>query len=155
MYKLHGSQYWSVCPRCRHVWVEPPEPACEACVKVQVRLSPALRPWVVTATMLRPIVVPALDAVWDEALHAVMVAEQVVVVAYSLPVADYAVRYFLITALAGRDDRSVRVWLCGADRPESSGRSHVVARYQSLLGWDPCRFQYDGAEAVLAKWSRW
>lgn len=154
VYKLHGSLDWYVCPRCRHVWVDPAEHVCAACVEVQLRLSPPLKPMVVTPTMLKRIVVPALDAVWDEALHAVTAAEEVVVVGYSLPVADYAVRYFLIKALAGRDDATVRVCLSGADQPDGgAGGTDAVARYQSLFGWGHARFRFDGAEALLAEWA--
>jgi hypothetical protein len=154
VYKLHGSLDWYVCPRCRQVWVDPHERACEACVQLQSRLSPPLRPMVVTPTMLKRIAVPGLDAVWDEALHAVMAAEQVVVVGYSLPVADYAVRYFLIKALAGRDDATVRVCLSATDRPEGNGHAtDTVVRYQSLFGWAGETFRFDGAEALLTEWA--
>ena len=135
LFKLHGSINWVRCPHCDHVYLN------EVDGPIFV-LSLATRPreattcscgyfpfgtLLVAPSMIRDVRDPSLLSIWQSALEALRLAGRWVMVGYSLPAEDLAIRSMLLRASRGRPaPPNVEVYDEG-DQPE------ILRRYELLL----------------------
>ena len=107
--KLHGSLDWLRCPLCDHLYIEPAQTVFRgphresshdrvACV---CGYRP-LRHVIVAPSMVRDVRDSHLLGIWRSALEALRCAERWVVIGYSMPPEDVAIRSMLVRALGGR-----------------------------------------------------
>jgi hypothetical protein len=135
LFKLHGSISWLHCELCDHVYINPigsifegayvsrfgPENKC-ACGHYP--LSPLL----VAPSMVRDIRNATLLSVWQSSLEALRRATRWVIIGYSLPPEDLAIRSMLIRAFRTAPKAPVvEVYEQGVQRT-------VTLRYQLLFG---------------------
>jgi NAD-dependent SIR2 family protein deacetylase len=125
LFKLHGSLDWLVCPVCGSVSIDPwrtvgareaagPPEACACGYR-------PLRHLIVSPSAVRDVRDPNLLGIWQHALEALRAADQWVVIGYSLPPEDAAIRSLLLRAYRGRP-RPPRLLLVERGRSESEER---------------------------------
>jgi hypothetical protein len=109
IYKLHGSLNWLACPLCDHVYIHPRQAIFRGGGRRAGRPRETctcghgpLRHVIVTPTMVRDVRNPNLLAVWHAALEALRTADEWVIVGYSMPPEDLAIRSLLLRAHDGR-----------------------------------------------------
>lgn len=140
-YKLHGSINWLRCPLCDHVYLNKFGPIFDhafaslrgdtnTCCCNQSPMGTLL----VAPSMIRDIRDPSLLAIWQAALEAMRLAQRWVVVGYSLPPEDLAIRSLFLRASRGRTaPLAVELY-------EHGNKPEVEARYRLLLP----NVEYDG-----------
>ena len=146
IFKLHGSINWVRCPHCDHVYLN------EVDGPIFV-LSLATRPknattcscgyfpfgtLLVAPSMIRDVRDPSLLSIWQSALEAMRLAGRWVMVGYSLPPEDLAIRSMLLRASRGRSGPPLVEVFDHGDQPE------VKRRYELLLQnvvYDPGGFE--------------
>jgi hypothetical protein len=109
IYSLHGALNWLRCPLCEHVFIHPSEPifregqpehgsSWRTC---SCGYAP-LRHVLVAPSMVREVRDSNLLGIWQSALEALRTAAQWVIVGYSLPPQDVAIRSMLLRAYHAR-----------------------------------------------------
>jgi hypothetical protein len=110
IYKLHGSLNWLSCPLCGHVYIHPRHPLFRAGEHGSAPREACtcghgpLRHVIVTPTMIRDVRNPNLLTLWQSALEALRTADEWVIVGYSMPPEDLAIRSMLLRAYTGREE---------------------------------------------------
>ena len=140
-YTLHGSINWLRCPLCEHVYLNGLGPIFHQAFASRMRDESTcscyhwpLGTLLVAPSMIRDIRDPNLLGIWQAALEAMRLAQRWVVVGYSLPSEDLAIRSLFLRAARARGDQpAVELYEHGV-RPE------VEARYRLLLP----NVSYDG-----------
>lgn len=142
LFKMHGSLNWAVCPTCGVVYVGPP------LLGKSVRYTfdeyhPArcseedhapLEPLLITPTYLKSYARPQLSLIWQRAERAIREASRVVFIGYSLPDADYHIKYLLQKAMYRRQPPQIVVV---DSKPTDVDRPTVEeTRYKRLFGSD-------------------
>jgi hypothetical protein len=109
IYKLHGSLNWLSCPLCGHIYIHPRQAIFRSGGMRKGRPRERctcghgpLRHVIVTPTMIRDVRNPNLLALWHSALEALRTADEWVIVGYSMPAEDLAIRSLLLRAYTGR-----------------------------------------------------
>jgi hypothetical protein len=142
LFKLHGSINWVRCPQCDHVYVNQVEgPIFQLSYASRAQESTTCScgyfPFgtlLVAPSMIRDIRDPSLLSIWQAALEAMRLAERWVIVGYSLPAEDLAIRSMFLRASRGRrTPPRVDIFDVGA-HPE------IEQRYQLILK----NVSYDG-----------
>lgn len=133
-YKLHGSINWLRCPLCDHVYLNGLGPIFHQAFASRARDENTcscyhwpLGTLLVAPSMIRDIRDPSLLSIWQAALEALRLAQRWVVVGYSLPPEDLAIRSLLLRASRARS-AAPRVEIY-----ENGSRPEVEARYRLLL----------------------
>ena len=109
IYTLHGALNWLRCPLCDHVYIHPSEPIFregqdprgDSWRTCSCGYAP-LRHVLVAPSMVRAVREPNLLGIWQSALEALRQAAQWVIVGYSLPPQDVAIRSMLLRAYHAR-----------------------------------------------------
>lgn len=133
-YKLHGSINWLRCPLCEHVYLNGFGPIFHQAYASRARSENTcschhwpLGTLLVAPSMIRDIRDPSLLGIWQATLEAMRLAQRWIVVGYSLPPEDLAIRSMFLRASRGRTTApAVELYEQGA-RPE------VEARYRLLF----------------------
>lgn len=105
LFKIHGSLNWAVCPTCGVVYIHTPyrtEIADQTFSRTAQCVSPGhalLETLLITPTYLKSYAPAQLSMIWQQAERALRDAEQVVFIGYSLPDADFHIKYLLQKAL--------------------------------------------------------
>ncbi len=110
IYKLHGSLDWLRCALCDHVYVHPARTIFREGGQLErgqgrrcaCGYGP-LRHLIVAPSTVREIQDPSLLSLWQGALEALRGADRWVVIGYSLPPEDVAIRSMLVRAFHGRE----------------------------------------------------
>jgi NAD-dependent SIR2 family protein deacetylase len=154
LYKLHGSLDWLRCPLCDHIYIDPartifrgdggralsdPSPARSASCVCGYR---PLRHIIVAPSMIRDVRNPNLLTIWHSALEALRTADEWIVIGYSMPPEDVAIRAMLLRAYRGRR-RPPRVRLV-----ELGQNEEVENRYRLLF--PDLEFEGGGVEGFVA-----
>lgn len=107
IFKLHGSTNWLRCPLCENLYVNPNGPiawdaftvdADNKCHCSKTRLVPQI----VSPSFVREMRDPNLAAVWKSALDLLREAEHWVIIGYSFPDEDVAIRALFTRAIGSR-----------------------------------------------------
>jgi hypothetical protein len=149
VYKLHGSLNWLRCDLCDHVYVNPAgaiaylaflENAGDAGL-CHCGFAP-LRHVMVAPSIVRDVRDPNLLQVWRNSLEAMRVADEWIIIGYSMPPEDIAIRSLFLRALNSRR---------GLTKPAITVvqlRDDTKAQYKLLF--PNCDYQIGGIEAFLA-----
>lgn len=156
-FNLHGSFNWLRCPRCEHLYINPYVPiaylrsmevgAWNACV-CGYRPMESL---IVAPSLVRDIRESNLLSIWRAALEELREADLWVVIGYSLPQEDLAIRSLLLRAYHARR-RPPRVLVI--QRSDASRAAYELlfpgCRYEAGgMGWLMERFHESGPERAV------
>ena len=149
--KLHGSVNWLKCELCEHVYINTDamithhafdEPnAFNICHCGHARLKPML----VAPSMVRNIREVTLLEVWKAAVAVLRQASHWLIVGYSMPAEDIAIRSMLMRAYQARADRPRITVVVKEDQPEPARA--LKNRYRLLF--PECDYFTDGLEAFI------
>jgi hypothetical protein len=152
VYKLHGSLNWLRCDVCDNIYVNPvgaiaylsflPEDGVDRRTKTEFfeSLKEAganechcgyrpLRHVIVAPSYVREVRDPILLEIWRNALEALRSADEWIIVGYSLPPEDVAIRSMFLRAYQGRDtDAPPRISVV-----QKEGKGPEVSRYRLLF----------------------
>lgn len=160
--KLHGSVSWLKCPLCGFVYINTVGNVVQQAFREDKIDSNntclcghgPVRTVIVAPSMVRAIHDPDLLTIWRSALDAMRIADDWIIVGYSLPSEDIAIRSILLRAYhgRGRDGKqpSVRVVLRRprSDNPDTPANDkRLEDRYRQLF--PECQFEYGGFEAFI------
>lgn len=147
--KLHGSINWLYCPNCSRLYVHRYKnigigyadvcPHCPANDEQKILLEEMI----LTPTMLKELQNHHLRLTWQHAFMELNRADKVVFIGYSLPLADFELRYFFKKALPKKTE--LYAVLHTAD--ETNGTRE---RYENFFGMD-VQFCFDGFEGWWKK----
>jgi NAD-dependent SIR2 family protein deacetylase len=111
IFKLHGSMNWLRCELCEHVYINPAGNIYHQAYRPDVcDLNTChcghgpLKAVMVAPSFVRDIRDGILLSVWRSALEALRTAERWILIGYSLPTEDIAIRSLMIRAFNGRDE---------------------------------------------------
>jgi len=133
LYKLHGSLNWLRCELCEYVYVNTRGSIIHQAFVNEVRPTnqcicghAPLRSVLVTPSFIRDIRDVALLTIWNSAIEALRLADEWIIIGYSFPAEDIAVRSLFLRAFQGR---------AGGGRPAvrvilRSKSPETMARYQ-------------------------
>ncbi len=153
LFKLHGSLDWLRCPLCEHIYIDPArtifrgeggregERAARRMARCVCGYRP-LRHIIVAPSMVRDVRNPNLLTIWHGALEALRTADEWIVIGYSMPPEDVAIRAMLLRAHRGRA-RPPRV------RVVERGQNEEVENRYRLLFPD-LEFEGGGVEGFVA-----
>ena len=154
LFKLHGSLDWLRCPLCDHIYIDPArtifrgeggrggrEPRAMARMARCICGYRPLRHIIVAPSMVRDVRNPNLLTIWHSALEALRTADEWIVIGYSMPPEDVAIRAMLLRAHRGRP-RPPRVRLV-----ERGHNAEVENRYRLLF--PDLEFEGGGVEGFV------
>ena len=153
LYKLHGSLDWLRCPLCDHIYIDPArtifrgEASRDGSARA-ARLATCvcgyrpLRHIIVAPSMVRDVRNPNLLTIWHSALESLRTADEWIVIGYSMPPEDIAIRAMLLRAHRGRQ-RPPHVRLV-----ERGPNEEVENRYRLLF--PDLEFDSGGVEGFVA-----
>ena len=148
LYKLHGSVNWLRCDLCEHIYVNAEGSIAHQAFKSRIDdnntchcLHAPLRSVLVAPSLVRDVRDVNLLEVWKATLEYLRRADEWIIIGYSFPPEDIAIRSLLLRAyLAGAKQPVVRVVQLEED-PDT------VSRYR--LFFPNCRFVWGGLEAFV------
>jgi hypothetical protein len=154
-FKLHGSLSWLQCPLCRFVYVNTLGSSSifrqayrgdmidynNTCVCGH---GP-MRAVIVAPSMVRSIQDPNLLTIWRSALESMRTAAEWIIVGYSLPPEDIAIRSIFLRAYHGRGRKSKPPRIRVIQKQQDPG---LEGRYRLLF--PDCKFEYGGFETYIA-----
>jgi NAD-dependent SIR2 family protein deacetylase len=142
--KLHGSINWLYCPNCSRLYVHRYKnigidyaDVCPHC-PVNEDQKILLEEMILTPTMLKELQNHHLGLTWQHAFMELNRADKVVFIGYSLPLADFELRYFFKKALP--KDAELYAVLHAADKTNGTRE-----RYENFFGMN-VQFCFDGFE---------
>jgi hypothetical protein len=148
IYKLHGSLNWLHCPLCGHVYVN----TAGSIIHHAFREKPEdegtcdcdywpLEPLIVAPSAVRDVRNSNLVEVWKHSLEALRRADKWIIIGYSFPSEDIAIRSMFLRAYSGRPNKpDVEVIQLRDD-------SATKARYRILF--PGCRYRTGGMEKFV------
>ncbi len=152
VHKLHGSMNWLACPVCDHVYFNPLGTIEFQAFREKVDnyntchcgYGP-LQTVMVAPSFIRNVQDSTLLTVWRSALEDLRTADEWILIGYSMPAEDIAIRSLLIRAYRGRwageKPPTVRVIQRGPD-----------AKQRYRLFFPECEYSSDGLEEFVASW---
>lgn len=155
IFKLHGSLSWLQCPLCGFVYVNTVGSSSifrQAYRGDKIDHSNTcvcghgpMRAVIVAPSMVRSIQDPNLLTIWRSALESMRMAAEWIIVGYSLPPEDIAIRSIFLRAYHGRGKKGtlprIRVIQKDADK-------RLEDRYRLLF--PDCKFEHGGFETFIA-----
>jgi NAD-dependent SIR2 family protein deacetylase len=112
LFKLHGSTNWLKCPLCDNVYIDAKRPIWQQAYRItldhrnQCHCSPTmLEAQIVSPSFVREMREPNLLSVWKGALDALRRADHWLIIGYSFPDEDLAVRALFTRAYGSRNQR--------------------------------------------------
>jgi SIR2-like domain len=140
LFKIHGSLNWAVCPTCGVVYIHTPyrtDIADQTFSRTAQCVEPGhalLEPLLITPTYLKSYDPAQLGMIWKQAERALRDAEQVVFIGYSLPDADFHIKYLLQKALYRTPPPQIVV--VDSKPPDARRPTDEEVRYKRLFGPD-------------------
>jgi NAD-dependent SIR2 family protein deacetylase len=145
IYKLHGSVDWLKCPRCGFIYINPTQNISSIplvnkknnATKCECEYWP-LQPVLVTPSYIREYRDSNILQVWRLSLEELRLADEWIIVGYSLPTEDFAIRSLFLRALNGRKKwPKITVIQKGQDS---------LPKYEQFFGNGRFTYADDGAE---------
>jgi hypothetical protein len=153
LYKLHGSLNWLRCALCDHVYINTFGSIYHQAFKDKVDDQNCcscghgpLQPVIVAPSMVRDIRDMNLLAIWQSALETLRTADELIIVGYSLPTEDIAIRSMFLRACR-RPALTIRVIQKEPD-------ADTEKRYRFLFpesAFPQFSFEVGGLEAFIAQ----
>lgn len=164
--KLHGSINWYKCLECGTLNIVPPkhcadflfeDSVSEKCLQCKSTIDKGtlLQSEFITPTMIKSINSQLYSNLWAAAQRDLREAEKVTFIGYSLPIADFELRYMLQRCIP--PSAEIDVVLYKTDDPQKVSPSHVKdllpeKRYQDLFVKNKINFYYDGFAEYFAQY---
>ena len=155
--KLHGSTNWLKCPLCDTVYIDPRGPnwhqayrhgsSTNRCHCSRTRLEAQI----VSPSFLRQMREPNLLAVWNLALDALRKADDWLIVGYSFPDEDLAVRALFTRAYASRGTLTARKGPPTVNVVQMGAAA--FNRYDAFFNSSDLSYCGDGLQAFLSAWN--
>lgn len=159
--KLHGSINWFRCLKCGTITIidhpsfgnflfdENSIEKCKECNSVAINNVPLLQPEIMTPTMIKMFDNQLYKNLWRAGALELREANKVIFVGYSMPIADFELRYMLQENIPA--DAQIDVVLHKSDNPAMVPDSCASLkellpqqRYQDAFGKNKIRFFYNG-----------
>jgi hypothetical protein len=109
-YKLHGSLNWLRCNLCEHIYINPERIIADLAFSEQIRSyntchcnHAPLRSVIIAPSLVRDIRDVNLLDIWKNTLELLRTADEWIIIGYSLPPEDIAIRSLFIKAYNGRE----------------------------------------------------
>ena len=149
--KLHGSTNWLRCPLCDNVYIDPWGPIWDQAYKTQPDVHSTchcsdtqLEAQIVSPSFVRDVRAANLLSVWKTALDCLRAADEWIIIGYSFPDEDLAIRA-LFTRAYGSRQRRPRLTVVQKD--ESS-----FPRFEAFFERERLAFCSTGLEEFLRGW---
>lgn len=156
--KLHGSINWFKCNCCGeyqiaehgkiadYLFDDSKIEKCEKCEITAKSSQVLLQPDIITPTMLKSLDSRLFREIWADAATELDKADQIVFIGYSMPLADFEIRYLLRKHI--KKQTQIDVVLSKNDKPtsESDSWSKPESRYKNLFPGNNLNFYYNGFE---------
>lgn len=160
--KLHGSMNWFKCNCCGeyqlvdyknialHLLDDDKPERCETCCNEALTNQVVLQPEIITPTMLKILNNKLFREIWADAATALADAEKIIFVGYSLPLADFEIRYLLRKHI--KRDAIIEVVLSKKDQPSAKDQwVKPEGRFKNLFPCNNIKFNYSGFEKYFIK----
>ena len=155
--KLHGSINWMKCNACgRYLKIENKElydcllndsktESCKLCNSTAEGDQIILQPEIITPTMLKTLNSKLYREIWSLASERLAKAEEIIFVGYSLPLADFEIRYLLKKNIS--TNAKIKVVLIKNDMPKKGNLAITPEmRYKTLFSSNEIEFHYEGSK---------
>lgn len=149
--KLHGSTNWLRCPLCDNTYLNPWGPIWQQAYKTTADSfntchcsATRLQTQIISPSYIREMREPNLYGVWKTALDALRTAPRWLIIGYSFPDEDLAVRALFTRAYASRDHRPQVVVVQNSDAS--------INRYEAFFDREDLTFCAGGLDALLTAW---
>lgn len=158
--KLHGSINWFKCLNCGTLNITDnkkcgdflfDDSADERCMQCNCTVSKGalLQSEIITPTMIKTINSQLYNNLWSAARRDLMDAKTVTFIGYSLPIADFELRYLLQRSIP--EDSKIDVILHHSSDPKAIDQESIKSllperRYRDLFAKNEKRFYYNGFE---------
>lgn len=145
--KLHGSTNWILCNHCGRLFIEFEgiefeEQECVFCEFDRPAKAALLTasPLIVTPTMIKELDNLHLKTIWHKAFIELQASTKIIFIGYSLPLADFELRYLLKKALDSKKEIEVVL-------KKGTSTNATRAMYEGVFG-EKITFYFDG----FGKW---
>ena len=156
--KLHGSINWFKCLNCgtlnivdnqkcgRFLFDDSAEEICAQC-HCKASNGPLLQAEIITPTMMKTINSQLYNNLWSAAKRDLMSATRVIFIGYSLPIADFELRYLLQRSIPS--EVIIDIVLHHSDNPANTNFANLKSllpekRYRDLFAKNEMNFFYNG-----------
>ena len=163
--KIHGSINWFRCLNCgrinivnsedcgNYLFDDKSQETCKSC-RITNNTDFLLQSQIITPTMMKSLNSQLYTNLWSSAREALLKADHVYFVGYSLPIADFDFRYLLHQSIS--DKAKIDVILYHDDDPKQTENSKLKdllpeKRYRDLFAKNKMEFHYDGFGAFFEK----
>ena len=169
--KLHGSINWFRCLQCDCISIIEKNPCGEyllsadkkeVCINCGVQArddSVLLQPEIITPTMIKSFDNQLYRNLWTSAAEELRNARKIVFIGYSMPAADFELKYMLQNSI--KQNCEIEVVLHHNDNPEqlSQVQGHLEAllpekRYRDAFVKNPIRFNYEGFGSYFSSYNQ-
>lgn len=163
--KIHGSINWFRCLNCgrinivnsedcgNYLFDDKSQETCKSC-RITKNTDFLLQSQIITPTMMKSLNSQLYTNLWSSARDALLKADHVYFVGYSMPIADFDFRYLLHQSIS--DKAKIDVILYHDDDPNQTEKSNLKdllpeKRYRDLFAKNQIAFHYDGFGAFFKK----
>ncbi len=177
--KLHGSMNWLICKNCRRLFYSVDEyialkefeknsPQCPFCKENYSSISnddqTNLKSELITPTLIKNLDNVNFKSMWKNAFVELSEADKIVFIGYSLPQADFELRYMLKKSIKPNTEIEVVLYLY--DDPDrlntylkdeegirlynSLAGNFAGTRFTSFFGGEQIKFYYEGLESYVS-----
>jgi hypothetical protein len=142
VYKLHGALNWLRCDACQYVYINPAgviahrayQPTVDVHNQCHCYHAP-LRAVLVTPSLVRDIRDVTLLETWKAALESLRLADEWIIIGYSFPSEDLAIRSLFLRAFNGREDHPrIRVVQPSFDKDTTARYKALFPRFEAVPG---------------------
>jgi hypothetical protein len=149
--KLHGSTNWLRCPLCDNTYLNPWGPIWQQAYRTKSGTDNTchcsdtrLQTQIISPSYVREMREPNMHGVWKAALDSLRTAQRWLIIGYSFPDEDLAVRALFTRAYASRQQRPEIVVVQNSDAS--------INRYEAFFDPNDLTFCAGGLDALLAAW---
>jgi NAD-dependent SIR2 family protein deacetylase len=159
--KVHGSVNWSKCLSCGSINIaykkaldqflfdDKAKEICTTCRKEAEFNNIQLQPEIITPTMMKSISNQLYNNLWREASYELAEADKIIFIGYSLPIADFELRFLLKKSIKPSIPIDVILYKTDDPRnihPDNKPLEKYLAseRYSDLFSQNQIYFYYDG-----------
>jgi hypothetical protein len=150
--KLHGSTNWLRCPLCDHIYVNPWGPIWDQAYRKKSDhlnrchcTDTRLEAQIISPSFVREMRAPNLMGIWKSALDGLRMADRWLIIGYSFPDEDLAVRALFTRAYGSRSSPPT-IAVIQHDRS-------AYQRYDAFFAPDNLMYCTGGLAAFLSTWS--
>ncbi len=147
-YKLHGSLNWLRCENCEHIYINTFGPISALAFQERSQFNTCdcghapLSTVLVAPSMVRDVREPNLLGIWTHALEQLRTSQDWLIIGYSMPSEDIAIRSLLIRAYNGAGPNKPRIRIVQRDESRAT-----LSRYKQFF--PSCEYLTGGLEGFL------